>query len=321
MTSRLALVGLLGLLLLAGWLGTCVLMRAATVGEMVMPLEDQSFGPLEVVTVGTGSAYENPERLGPTTAVGWDESLLLVDAGRGSSEALRASGIPVSQPDTVLLTHVLPYNTVGLDDLLFTGWLVGREKPLRLIGPPGTKALAKRLSEAHAKGARAHGQALALPAEGSRFEATEVGDSFYEQRGELVIRAGALPGGPVPALAWRFERGDRSVVISGTGWAPEALIRFAQGADMLVHEAVYIPSPEDIEPAGIEADPERLRRESALHTSILEVGNIARKAGVQTLVLTRMRPPPFFDIQVESIVNDQFPGQIEVAEDGDAYTP
>lgn len=321
MTSRLVLFGFLTLMIAVGWAGACVMLRAATVGEMVMPLEDQSFGDLEIITVGTGSAYENPERLGPSTAVGWDSHLVLVDAGRGSAEALRLAGIPVSQPETIFLTHVLPYNTMGLDDVLFTGWLTGRETPVRLIGPVGTKALAKRLQGAHRRGARAHGEALALPVDGGRFVATEVTEGWSEEIDGLRARAGALSGGPVPALAWRFERGDRSVVISGTGWAPEALTQFASDADMLVHEAVYIPPPEDIEDAGIVADPERLRRERALHTSILEVGNIARRAGVGTLVLTRMRPPPFFDIQVETIVDDQFEGKIEVASDGDSYQP
>ena len=321
MTPRLLLFGFLALMLVVGWAGACVMWRAATVGEMVMPLEPRAFDELEVITVGTGSAYEHPERLGPTTALGWESNLVLVDAGRGSAEALRLSKIPVSQPTTILLTHLLPYNTVGLDDLLYTGWLTGRETPVRLIGPRGTRELARRLQEAHREGGDGHARSLGLPSEGGRFEVLEVGDGWNEETDGLRISAGALPGGPLPALAWRFEQGDRSVVVSGTGWAPDALTRFASGADMLVHEAVYIPPPEDIEDAGIIADPERLRREDALHTSILEVGELARRAGVDTLVLTRMRPPPFFDIQVESIVNDQFPGRIEVAADGDSFTP
>lgn len=321
MTPRLVFAGFLALMLLVGWIGACVVLRAATVGEMVMPLDPLSFDQLEVITAGTGSAYENPERLGPSTAIGWDSHIVLVDAGRGSAEALRLSKIPVSQPTTIFLTHLLPYNTVGLDDLLYTGWLTGREAPVRLIGPPGTREFARALQQAHGQGADGHGRSLGLPNRGGQFEVFEATDGWTEKKDGLQISAGALPGGPVPALAWRFEHGDRTVVVSGTGWAPDALTRFASGADMLVHEAVYIPPPEDLDEAGIIADPERLRREDSLHTSILEVGNLARRAGVDTLVLTRMRPPPFFDIQVESIVNDQFPGTIEVAADGDSFRP
>ena len=40
------------------------------------------------------------------------------------------------------LSSLLPENTVGLDDLLLTGWLDGREAPLRVVGPAGTAEFA-----------------------------------------------------------------------------------------------------------------------------------------------------------------------------------
>ena len=39
-----------------------------------------------------------------------------------------------------------------------------------------------------------------------------------------------LAGGPLPALAYRAEWRGRSAVISGNGWAEDALVDFAQGA-------------------------------------------------------------------------------------------
>jgi len=249
-------------LIAAGIAGSCVLWRAAEIGELVRPLEHRAFPRLTVVTVGTGGSYENPERRGPCTAIGWGHRIFLVDAGRGVAEGLRLSKIPVSQPATVLLTNLMPQNTQGLDDLIFTGWLAN-----------------------------------------------------------LTISAGALPGGSLPALAYRFKGLHRSVVVSGTGWAPDALVEFAMGADMLVHEAVYIPTPEDIENAGVIADPKRLRLEAALHTSLLDVGELAGRARVKTLVLVRMRPPPFFDLQLKHLIDDHFDGTISFPEDGDELTP
>ena len=80
------------------------------------------------------------------------------------------------------------------------------------------------------------------------------------------MRAAALPGGPLDALAYRFEASGRSIVVSGTGWAPDALVGFARGASVLVHEAAFIPEPEIARELGIDAEAERLRREIALHT-------------------------------------------------------
>ena len=68
-------------------------------------------------------------------------------------------------------------------------------------------------------------------------------------------------------------------------------------------------------------EPERLRREAAFHTGIDEVGGLARRAGVETLVLVRLRPPPVYDIQLTSVIADEFPGRIVIADDGDEITP
>jgi ribonuclease BN (tRNA processing enzyme) len=110
-------------------------------------------------------------------------------------------------------------------------------------------------------------------------------------------------------------------VVGGPGWAPDALAAFARGAHVLVHEAVYVPTPELAEELGIEADPEQLRREARLHTSIDEVGPLARRAEVARLVLVRLRPPPVFALQLSSQIDDDFDGGILVPADGDEITP
>ena len=130
----------LGILVLA-WLGAGVLWRAAELSEIVAPIDQQAFEELNVITVGTGNEYENPERHGPSTAIGLGHTIVLVDAGRGVAEGLRSARIPLDQPKLILLTNLLPLNTMGLDDLLFTGWLTPRTERLRVVGPRGTRAL------------------------------------------------------------------------------------------------------------------------------------------------------------------------------------
>lgn len=311
----------LGILVLA-WLGAGVLWRAAEMAEIVAPLDPYEFEELGVLTVGTGNEYENPNRHGPSTAVGLGRTIVLVDVGRGIAEGLRSAKIPLSQPALVVLTNLLPLNTIGLDDLLFTGWLVPRLTPLRILGPPGTRILVESLEAAHAIGRNALASSISLPIDGARFEVHEVSDGYSEEIDGLRIEARALPGGPLPTLAWRFSAGDHRVVVSGSGWGHEVLIRFAEGADVLVHEAAHIPSVEELRGTGAEVPyPERLELEAKLHTSILEVGIIATQAQVDRLVLVRLRPPPFFDLQVRSLVENDYDGKIVVPEDGDLVFP
>jgi ribonuclease Z len=299
-----------------GW-GTAYLQsRFKSVAADLQWLEPREFGTLTVVAVGTGTEYENPHRLGPATLVGAGSRAVLVDAGRGVAEALRKAGVSVIQPDTVFLTRLSPENTVGLDDLLLTGWLLSRERPLRLVGPPGTAALARGLEAAHAAGVAARGGALRLPEAGARFEAVEVGDGWEATSGPLTARAAVLPGGPMPALAWRFEANGRAVVVGTAGWGEDALVALATGADVLVHDAFWSESLQQAIDAGAD-DPERLREESRWLTPLEDVGAIAARAGVDTLMLTRLRPPPLYDFMFGRIVGEDFDGRLVVAEDGE----
>jgi len=291
------------------------------VAEGFVPIEERTWPQLTLIAVGTGGAYENPDRGGPATAVATGARVLLVDAGRSVAEGLRNATISTAQPDRVLLTSLLPENTEGLDDLLLSGWLAGRTQPLLVVGPSGTRALTDGLLAAHARGITARVAALGLPPEGARFEVLEISDGWSSDLDHLSIRAGALPGGPLAAFAYRFEADGRSAVVAGTGWAPDALVAFTRGAQLLVHEAAFIPDPETAAKVGVDEDPERLRAEIALHTRLEEVGGLAQRAGVETLVLVRLRPPPVYDIQFTSEVNDTFDGVIRIPEDGDEIRP
>jgi ribonuclease BN (tRNA processing enzyme) len=311
----------IGVLILA-WIGAGVLWRAAEMAEIVAPLDEAVYDELSVVTVGTGSALENPERHGPSTAIALGRTIVLVDVGRGIAEGLRSARIPLDQPALVVLTNLLPENTLGLDDLLFTGWLVPREAPLRVVGPVGTRALVEGLMAAYAPGREGLESAYDLPPAGARIEVLEAKDGWSETLEGLLVEARALPGGPLPTLAWRFSAGAARVVVSGSGWGRDVLASFAGGADVLVHEAAYLPTVAELEGTGAEVpDPERVELEREHHTSIEEVGKLATDAQVERLVLVRLRPPPFFDLQVRSIVANDYPGTIVVPADGDLVFP
>jgi len=45
----------------------------------------------------------------------------------------------------------------------------------------------------------------------------------------------------VPAFGYRFDARDRSIVISGDTAPSDSIIKLAQGADVLVHDALYVP--------------------------------------------------------------------------------
>ena len=322
MDGRLAFLGLVFAILILAWVGAGVLWRAAELAELVAPLDPADYDELSVVAVGTGSEFENPERLGPATAVGLGTTVVLVDAGRGIAEGLRLAKIPVDQPSVDFLTNLLPWNTVGLDDLLVNGWLTDREAPLRVVGPTGTRALVEGLVAAHAGGNAAMASALGLSEDGGKIDVVEVADGHSEAVGPITVDARRLPDGPLPTLAWRFSDGQSRVVVSGSGWGHETLASFAGGADVLVHEAAYLPTVDELEGTGaVVEDAERIERDRAFHTLVDAAGRLATTAQVDRLVLVRLRPPPFFEIQMTSLVGNEFGGEIVIPEDGELVFP
>ena len=113
--------------------------------------------------IGTGGAYENPGRLGPCIGIGFGETVLLDDAGRAVTEALRNAEIAVSQPRTVYLTSLLGESVIGLDDLLLTRSPAPRREPLCFVGPPRTIALALGIAQAHPAARGACAREMGLP--------------------------------------------------------------------------------------------------------------------------------------------------------------
>ena len=92
-------------------------------------------------------------------------------------------------------------------------------------------------------------------------------------------------GHVMPALAYRFDTADGSVVFSGDTTANDGLIALAQGAEILVHQVADLGY---LERHGVTG--EALRRMAALHTDVSEVGSVAERAGVRELILSHYLP-------------------------------
>jgi len=94
-----------------------------------------------------------------------------------------------------------------------------------------------------------------------------------------------------PALAYRFDTDDGSVVFSGDTGPSENLVELARGADVLVHEVIDTAWAERLLPPPRTAEAEALFRHLLdAHTAVDQVAPIACAAGVGTLVLSPLLP-------------------------------
>ncbi len=115
--------------------------------------------------------------------------------------------------------------------------------------------------------------------------------TFFEDD-RVRVSATLVDHAPVfPALAYRFDSDDGSIVFSGdTGPTPN-LVKLARGADVLVHEVIDPAWPESLfsEPR-TDAQEGLYQHLVQSHTLIEDLGPIAQEAGVETLVLSHMVP-------------------------------
>jgi ribonuclease BN (tRNA processing enzyme) len=113
-------------------------------------------------------------------------------------------------------------------------------------------------------------------------------------------------GHAVPALAYRFDTREGSVVFSGDTTVNDDLVALARGADILVHSVADL---EYLERNGLTGA--ALERMAALHTDVSQVGSVAERAGVGELVLTHYLPA-----EPDAISDEQWAQRASVGFDG-----
>ena len=100
-----------------------------------------------------------------------------------------------------------------------------------------------------------------------------------------VTAVAVTHGHAVPALGYRFDTADGSVVFSGDTTVNDDLIALARDADILVHQVADLGYLERHGTTGAE-----LARMAGLHTDVTEVGGVAERARVRELILSHYLP-------------------------------
>jgi len=249
-------------------------------------LSAQPTDTTRVVLLGTGNPNPDPDRSGPAVAVVAAGHPYLVDCGPGvvrRAEEARRTGIEAlvaEKLDIVFLTHLHSDHTLGCPDLLLSPWVTGRTAPLRVYGPPGTRALFDGILAAYDADIRNRSTGLQPHNDsGWRAEVTEIAaGAVYEDSVVRVIAFEVPHAGWERAFAYRFETVDRTIVISGDIGPGEEIVAACAGCDVLLHE-VYSKAAFDRLPA------EWQRYHGDAHTSSTQLAGIARRARPRLLVL------------------------------------
>lgn len=244
----------------------------------------------KVLLLGTGNPNPDPKHSGCSLIILVDRTPYVVDFGAGlvrQAAALTPEyGGPVEELDiaalsTAFLTHMHSDHTIGFPDLILTPWVMGRKRPLEVYGPDGLSEMTDHILKAYRDDIKYRLYGLE-PANnrGWRVNAHEIDEGviFMDERVKVeafLVRHGTWPN----AYGFRFTTPDKVIVISGDTAPCENILRYAQGADMLIHEVYYKKA--------FDQKDEFWRNYHAIHhTSTYELAEIARQTRPGLLVLT-----------------------------------
>jgi ribonuclease BN (tRNA processing enzyme) len=266
-----------------------------------------------VVMLGTGTPRPLPDVWGPATAVVVGDRVFLVDAGVGVERRLAAAGLPTDGVTAVFITHLHSDHVLGLADLIFTSWVMGRSRPFPVYGPHGLAGMTRHLYVAFSEDIRIRTEGLEHEArDGYRVEVREIKPGVVYDSGGVRVTAFLVNHGEWrEAYGYRFDAPGRTIVLSGDSRPSEELVRMATGVDVLIHEVQ--PSDSTSHPGNRSAT-EWARYVRAYHTTALQLGELAARARPKLLVVYHNgRRAPTDRILAD--IRRSFPGPVTLATD------
>lgn len=243
----------------------------------------------------------------------------VVDCGNGVAIRLAEAGVRLATVRHIFLTHHHSDHNADYGNLLLLAWASGLRTRVDTWGPPPIAKMTRLFFELNAYDIDTRiadeGRVPLVPL----VQVHEVGQAGPVMKDDNVTVTAALVDHPpvAPALAYRFDTASRSIVISGDTNRSDSLVKLAQGADVLVHEALWVPAVDRL----VATVPNAATLKKHIidsHTSVEDCGKVAAAAGVKTLVLSHLVPkddPTVTDQMWIDAARTHFKGSILVARD------
>ena len=284
----------------------------------------------QVVLLGTGNPFPDPDRSGQATAIVVNGRAYLVDFGAGvvrrAKSAMFDKGITALEPTNLTIafvTHLHSDHTVGYPDLILTPWVMGRKVPLEVYGPKGIKAMTDHVLAAWHEDIeeRISTETWQPRNYGDTYKVNvhEISSGVIYKDANVTVTAFPTKHAFPETYGYRFDTGDRSIVISGDTTYSQTTIDACHGCDVLVHEVQtleWLAKRPDFQPYA-----------TKYHTTTTQLAEIASKAKPHLLIISHasivlrpgLRPQASSPEQVLKEVKSGYSGDVVVGRDLDVY--
>jgi len=299
---------------------------------------------LRIVFLGTAASVPTNDRSLPSIVVQREGDIIMFDCGEGTQRQMIKAKIGLNRNMVIFITHMHGDHVLGLPGVIQTMSLFGRDKPLKIYGPPGIRDFLEstfrtvkfwlgfpvEVFEVEREGLVYESRDYEVQAAWAEHSVQSLAYAFIEKprpgrfhperamalgvpKGPLwsALQRGVdvtLPDGRVVRSLEVMEppRPGRKIVYSGDTRPSDRVADLARGADVLIHEATL--GDELAEKAAEDG-----------HSTPSEAAGIALKANVKLLVLThisaRYSDPKVLLEQARKIFpNTHIPSDLEVIE-------
>jgi ribonuclease BN (tRNA processing enzyme) len=255
----------------------------------------------------------------PANLVVVNDTPFVIDCGMGVSRQLVNAGVPLPSVKYIFISHHHSDHNLEYGNLFYNAWAAGLSTPIHSFGPKGIEAMTRTYWELNKFDVDTRIEDEGRPDPRPLLVAKDITeDGVVLQTADVKVTAFRTPHPPiVDSFAYKFETPDGVIVFSSdTAYNPR-LAEFAKGADVLVHEALYVPA---VDRLVIKTKNGATLKKHLMesHTTTEDVGRIAAAAGVKVLVLSHFVPgddPEVTDEDWISGVRKNFSGKIIVAKD------
>ena len=255
----------------------------------------------------------------PANLVVVNDTPIVIDCGMGVSRQLVNASVPIPQVKYIFITHHHSDHNLEYGNLFYNAWAAGLSTPIHSFGPKGIEAMTREYWELNKFDVETRIEDEGRPDPRKLLIAKDItDDGVVLQTADVKVTAFRTPHPPITDnFAYKFETPDGTIVFSSdTAYNPK-LAEFAKGADVLVHECMYLPA---VDRLVLKTKNGATLKKHLLdsHTTTEDVGRIAAAAGVKTLVLSHFVPgddPLVTDDNWTEDVKKNFSGRIVVAKD------
>jgi ribonuclease BN (tRNA processing enzyme) len=254
----------------------------------------------------------------PANLVMVNDTPFVIDCGMGVSHQLLSAGVPLESVKYIFISHHHSDHNLEYGNLVYNAWATGLSTPIHSFGPKGIEAMTQTYWELNKFDVETRIEDEGRPDPRKLLIAKDIDeDGVVLQTADVKVTAFRTPHPPITDnFAYKFETPDGTIVFSSdTNYNPK-LAEFAKGADVLVHEAIYLP--------WVDRLVTRVKNGATLkkhllesHTSAEDVGRIADAAQVKVLVMSHLVPgePDVTDDNWSSEARKHFKGRLIVARD------